>query len=82
MSTSLVYNEKIHVIDASFGRKTQMTFAKDTILTNSGEIIKIGAFFSDQTHDLPRFKETIISEALGSMESRLVYLTIQELPTN
>ena len=70
------------MIDASFTTKTQMTFAKDTILTNSGEIIKIGAFISDQSHDLPRFKETPISTALGSMKSRLVYLTIQELPTN
>ena len=45
-------------------------------------MIKIGAFFSDEVSNLPKFKETYQSISLGSMKHKVVYMTIQELPTN
>ena len=47
------------MMDNSIMNKSQITFAKETIITNSGEVIKIGAFFSDEISKLPKFKETI-----------------------
>ena len=68
--------------DESIQKKSQITFAKDTIITDSGEVLKIGAFFSDENTTRPRFSETPLSYSLFGLKSKQVYLTIQELPNN
>lgn len=47
---------RVSIADYSTQEKSQLSFAKDTILTNSGEVIRIGAFLPDETRTLPKFK--------------------------
>ena len=62
-------------------KNDHMKFAKDTIMTNCGEIIKIGAFY-DENAKLPGIKRRHQNEDLQNLGPKVSHITVQDLIPN
>ena len=62
-------------------KDNHMKFAKDTIMTNNGEIFKIGAFY-DRTARMPQMKFRHMKEELYHLGPRKTHISVQDLIQN
>ena len=80
-SQSEVRNITMNIGEDGKHKNDLMKFAKDTIMTNSGEIIKIGAFY-DPEAKLPKVRSRNIKEDLSDLGPKEIHISIQDLITN